>query len=164
MPQLLKSEHLEPVLQNKRSHHNEKPLYCSEEQQLRPRAAKNKTKQNRKTEPSECLGLHQALEIQGDRSSALKEVLPIGDRDPELSVTTEGSSLMETGTNHRVIWKIRTRRWGSYVLVPCSFPFKKWHLKKNVLNCGLSNGHIEFQPVCADLPEVVLKPALLEKL
>ena len=53
---------------------------------------------------------------------------------------------------------------GSHVLVTCFFPFKKWHLKKKkILNCGLSNGHIEFQPGCADLPEVVSKPALLEK-
>ena len=85
------------MLQNKRSHCNEKPLHCNEEQQLRPRTAKNKFKKRRKKkEPSECLGLHQPLDIQRDRASALKEVLLIGDRNPELSVPTEGSSLMET--------------------------------------------------------------------
>ena len=31
MPQLLKPTHLEPVLCNKRSHHNEKPKHCNEE-------------------------------------------------------------------------------------------------------------------------------------
>ena len=31
VPQLLKPAHLEPVLRNKRSHHNEKPAHRSEE-------------------------------------------------------------------------------------------------------------------------------------
>ena len=31
VPQLLKPAHLEPVLRNKRSHHNEKPAHCKEE-------------------------------------------------------------------------------------------------------------------------------------
>ena len=31
MPQLLKPAHLEPVLHNKRSHHNEKPAHCNED-------------------------------------------------------------------------------------------------------------------------------------
>ena len=31
VPQLLKSVYLEPVLRNKRSHHNEKPSHCNEE-------------------------------------------------------------------------------------------------------------------------------------
>ena len=31
MPQLLKPVCLEPVLHNKRSHHNEKPTHCNEE-------------------------------------------------------------------------------------------------------------------------------------
>ena len=30
-PQLLKPTHLEPVLRNKRSHHNEKPAHCNED-------------------------------------------------------------------------------------------------------------------------------------
>ena len=30
-PQLLKPAHLEPVLHNKRSHRNEKPIHCNEE-------------------------------------------------------------------------------------------------------------------------------------
>ena len=30
-PQLLKPVHLEPVLRNKRSHRNEKPVHCNEE-------------------------------------------------------------------------------------------------------------------------------------
>ena len=34
MPQLLKPVHLEPVLRNKRSHHNEKPTHCNEEYPL----------------------------------------------------------------------------------------------------------------------------------
>ena len=45
-PQLLKPTHLEPVLCNKRSHHNEKPTDHDKEkahaQQRRPNAAKNK--------------------------------------------------------------------------------------------------------------------------
>ena len=31
VPQLLKPAHLEPVLRNKKSHHNEKPAHCNEE-------------------------------------------------------------------------------------------------------------------------------------
>ena len=31
MPQLLKPAHLEPMLHNKRSHHNEKPVHRNEE-------------------------------------------------------------------------------------------------------------------------------------
>ena len=31
VPQLLKPVCLEPVLRNKRSHHNEKPMHCKEE-------------------------------------------------------------------------------------------------------------------------------------
>ena len=34
MPQLLKPVHLEPMLCNKRSHHNEKPAHRNEEQPL----------------------------------------------------------------------------------------------------------------------------------
>ena len=34
VPQLLKPTHLEPMLRNKRSHHNEKPTRCNEEQPL----------------------------------------------------------------------------------------------------------------------------------
>ena len=34
VPQLLKPVCLEPVLRNKRSHHNEKPAHCNEEQPL----------------------------------------------------------------------------------------------------------------------------------
>ena len=30
-PQLLKPGHLEPMLHNERSHHNEKPTYCNED-------------------------------------------------------------------------------------------------------------------------------------
>ena len=46
---------LEPVLRNKRSHHNEKPMHCNEPQlekartqQQRPNAAKNKIKSFKK--------------------------------------------------------------------------------------------------------------------
>ena len=54
MPQLLKPTRLEPVLHNKRSHHNEKPVHGNEEQppltltreshtqQRKPNTAKNK--------------------------------------------------------------------------------------------------------------------------
>ena len=54
VPQLLKPTHLEPMLCNKRSHHNEKPAHRNESsprspqleearaQQQRPNAAKNK--------------------------------------------------------------------------------------------------------------------------
>ena len=31
VPQLLKPAHLDPVLRNKRSHRNEKPMHCKEE-------------------------------------------------------------------------------------------------------------------------------------
>ncbi|KAJ8779787.1 hypothetical protein J1605_012274 [Eschrichtius robustus] len=31
VPQLLKPAHLEPMLHNKRSHHNEKPVHCNKE-------------------------------------------------------------------------------------------------------------------------------------
>ena len=34
MPQLLKPVHLEPMLYNKRSHCNEKPMHCNKEQPL----------------------------------------------------------------------------------------------------------------------------------
>ena len=34
VPQLLKPVHLEPVLRNKRSHHNEKPMHCNKEWSL----------------------------------------------------------------------------------------------------------------------------------
>ena len=59
VPQLLKPTHLEPMLHNKRSHHNEKPVHRNKEQPLlaatrespraatRPNAAKNKNKQNK---------------------------------------------------------------------------------------------------------------------
>ena len=54
VPQVLKPVRLEPMLRNKRSHHNQKPTCCNEEQphllqlekacvqQRRPNAAKNK--------------------------------------------------------------------------------------------------------------------------
>ena len=54
VPQLLKPAHLEPVLHDKRSHRNEKPVHCNEEQPLlaqlgkasmqqqKPNTAKNK--------------------------------------------------------------------------------------------------------------------------
>ena len=54
VPQLLRPRHLEPMLRNKRSHHNEKLMHRNEEQPLlaaarerptqqrRPKAAKNK--------------------------------------------------------------------------------------------------------------------------
>ncbi|KAJ8794518.1 hypothetical protein J1605_018971 [Eschrichtius robustus] len=34
VPQLLKPTRLEPVLRNKRSHHNEKPVHCNKETSL----------------------------------------------------------------------------------------------------------------------------------
>lgn len=85
-------------------------------------------------------------------------------RDPEMVVVMRFTygGMHQT---HRVIWRIRTRRQGSCVLVLCSFPFNySFKKKKKVSNCGLSNSHIEFKPVCADLPEVVTTLALLEKL
>ena len=50
MLQLLKPMGLEPVLRNKRSHCNEKPVHLNEarEQQPRPNAAKNKIKKRKK--------------------------------------------------------------------------------------------------------------------
>ena len=60
MPQLLKPARLEPVLHNKRSHCNKKPVHCNEEwpcspqlekargQQQTPNEAKNKKKIKKK--------------------------------------------------------------------------------------------------------------------
>ena len=44
MPQLLKPTRLEPVLHNKRSHHNEKPVHCNED----PTQPKIKIKKEKK--------------------------------------------------------------------------------------------------------------------
>ena len=63
MPQLLKPQHLETVLHNKRSHRNEKPAHATKSsprslqlekagvQQWRPNTAKNKNNQKKKKTP-----------------------------------------------------------------------------------------------------------------